>query len=459
MSDILIVDDDHASREVIQEALAREGYKGAAARSGVEARENIKAGTYDIVVTDLVMPEVDGMAILDLAKARDASTEVIILTGYGSVETAVEAMKRGAYQYLNKPVNIQELREVVRKALEKQGLARDNIALRQSVDERFGFESIIGKSGVMVDLFRKVRQVAPTTATVLITGESGTGKELIAHAIHINSPRKQKPFLAFNCGALTESLIESELFGHERGAFTGAVSDRKGYFQLADGGTLLLDEIGEMPIHTQVKLLRVLESRSFFRVGGVKKIDVDVRVLAATNRNLEEMIKQGTFREDLYYRLKVLSLHVPALRDRREDIPLLVQGAVEEFASRHGRKVTGCAAEAIEAFQRYDWPGNVRELRNLIENLVITASGETIALKDVPPNISGRGAGDAGGPVSYPDGMGMEEIEKEVIRIALARTGGNKKRAAEKLGMSLRTFHRKVKEFGLPSRERDGAAE
>ena len=390
------------------------------------------------------MPEVDGMAILEAARGRESSTEVIILTGYGSVESAVEAMKNGAYQYLNKPVNIKELREVARKALEKQVLAKDNAALL-AINHRYGFESIIGDSPAMQAIFTKIRQIAPTSATVLITGDSGTGKELVAHAIHNNSPRRGKPFLAFNCGALSESLIESELFGHERGSFTGAVSDRKGYFQLADGGTLLLDEIGEMPLQTQVKLLRVLETRSFFRVGGSRKIDIDVRVLAATNRDLKAMIGQRVFREDLFFRLNVLSIDVPRLADHAEDIPILVRHYLDEFNRRHGRKVKTISPDAMRAVAGYNWPGNVRELRNMIENLVITTETDELQLTDLPPAISATAGPSSAGAFTFPEGMTMDAIEKEVIRIALQRSGGNKKKAAESLGMSLRTFHRKVK--------------
>jgi two-component system response regulator HydG len=444
MAEILVIDDDQASREAIVEVLTRENHKVAAARSGAEGIEAIRASEFDLVVTDLVMPDADGMAVLAAAREKETPAEVVIMTGFGSVETAVEAMKNGAYQYLNKPINIKELREVARKALEKRALARDNVALRRSIDDRFGLERIIGKAPAMQDLFTRVRQVAPTSASVLITGPSGTGKELIAHAIHNNSPRRNKPFLAFNCGALTESLIESELFGHERGAFTGAIGDRKGYFQLADGGTLLLDEIGEMPLYTQVKLLRVLETRSFFRVGGTKKIDVDVRVLAATNRELDAMLREGKFREDLYFRLKVVTLAVPPLSRRREDIPLLVNAFLQEFNALHGRAVAGCSRDLMDFFVRYEWPGNVRELRNLMENMIITAEKETLEVSMLPEDLTGGGV-IGSGSLFYPDGMTIDAIELEAIRIALARSNGNKSKAAERLGMSLRTFHRKAK--------------
>lgn len=447
MADILIIDDDAASREVITEALSREGHRVASERGGASGLARLKSGGSDLVITDLVMPGVDGLEVLAAARALPEPAEVIILTGFGSVETAVEAMKNGAYSYLNKPINIKELREVARKALEKQSLARDNAQLRRSIDEKFGFEAIIGSSEPMRALFTSIRQIAPTSVTVLITGPSGTGKELIAQAIHRNSPRHARPFFAFNCGALTDSLIESELFGHERGSFTGAIADRKGYFELADGGTLLLDEIGEMPLHTQVKFLRVLETSAFFRVGGVKSINVDVRILAATNRDLEQMIKAGSFREDLYYRLKVVTLNVPPLSARRSDIPLLAAAFLQEFNARHGRHVESFAPEILDRFQSYDWPGHVRELRNLVENLVVTTPGATIELGMLPESMRGGGDGHFKpvGAVVYPDGMSMDEIEHEVIRMALERTGGNKKMAAEKLKMSLRTLHRKVK--------------
>lgn len=447
MAEILVIDDDTASRESIVEVLDREGHRVASARSGREGLESIRDTDFDLIVTDLVMPDVDGMAVLAAARAKGEPAEVIILTGYGSVETAVEAMKNGAYQYLNKPINIKELREVARKALEKQTLSRRNMELQKSIDARFGFETLIGSSPAMTALVARVRQIAPTSASVLITGPSGTGKELVAHAIHNNSPRRNKPFLAFNCGALTESLIESELFGHERGSFTGAVSDRKGYFQLADGGTLLLDEIGEMPLQTQVKLLRVLESRSFFRVGGTKKVEVDVRVLASTNRKLEEMIREKSFREDLYYRLKVVTIDVPPLSDRRDDVPALATAFLGEFQERHGRAFSGFSPEALDALQRHDWPGNIRELRNLVENLVVTAPEGVLGVESLPPLIRDAAPGFVPGSLHFPDGMSMDQIEMAAIRIALQRSGGNKKKAAERLAMSLRTFHRKIKEM------------
>jgi len=447
LTEILVADDDASSREVIVEVLDREGYKVAVASSGREALSKIEKSEYDVIVTDLVMPEVDGMKILETARSKELPAEVIMLTGFGSVETAVEAMKRGAYQYLNKPINIKELREVVRKALEKRSLARDNIVLRKSVEERYGFDKIVGQSQAMNEIFSKIRQIAPTSATVLLTGQSGTGKELIAHAIHLNSPRKNKPFLAFNCGALVESLIESELFGHEKGSFTGAVSERKGYFELADGGTLLLDEIGDMPIHTQVKLLRVLETHSFFRVGGTKNIDVDVRVIAATNKNLEELMTEGKFREDLFYRLNVVALNIPPLSSRREDIPLLADTFLKELNHRHSRKIKGFSKDVLDAMTAYIWPGNVRELKNLVEKLVIITEKDTIEISDLPVNIAGSLAIIGKSGFYFPEGMTMDEIEETAIRIAIERNKGNKKQAADSLGMSLRTFYRKIKKM------------
>jgi two-component system response regulator HydG len=445
---ILVVDDDEAHAEAMAESLARIGYRTDVAPGGLEGREKIENDRYDIVLTDLMMADVDGMEILKAAKTRMPDCEVILVTGHASVESAVAALQKGAATYLTKPLNIEEVRAVVRKQAEAQRLGRHAEELRQRLDDRYGFSGIIGESPAMIRLFRILRQIADTTATVLITGESGTGKELIARALHENGSRRNAPFVAVNCAALGEGVLESELFGHEKGAFTGAVSRRKGRFEYAHRGTIFLDEVGDMPPAVQVKLLRVLEQREIQRVGSNETVPVDVRVIAATNQDLETEVREGRFREDLYFRFRVVQLELPALRDRRSDIPLMIETFLREFAEQHDKPVTGIAPAAQQRLVEYDWPGNVRELRNAIENMVVIASASTLGVDDIPPHIVPRegGAPEAWAPAP---GTSLEEMERRLIRDTLETMGGNRAQAAEALGISERTLYRKIKAFGL----------
>jgi len=372
-----------------------------------------------------------------------------MMTAYGSIENAVEAMKAGAYHYVTKPVNLDELELVIERALKGRRIEAENVDLHKQLDQKFGLENIIGQSLAMRQVFDTVQQVAPTRATVLITGETGTGKELIAHAIHNLSPRKNGPLIAVHAAALPSALLESELFGHERGAFTGAVERRVGRFELADGGTIFLDEVGELEPAMQVKLLRILEERKFERVGGTKTIDVDVRLVTATNRNLKKLVAEGKFRDDLFYRLSVVTVDLPALRERREDIPLLVTAFVQQCSVENGKPVREITQEAVNMLMAYDWPGNVRELRNTIEQMVVLSRGERLTLRDVPLSI--RAGADLTKVAVVRPGVTMtvEEAERQLIVQALKETGGNRTRAADKIGMSRRTLHRKLKEYKL----------
>jgi DNA-binding NtrC family response regulator len=364
------------------------------------------------------------------------------------VETAVEAMKAGAYDFLTKPVNLDRLEVLLKRSIQTKKLESSNQQLKQELDAKYGMESIIGQSMPMQSVFNTIKQVAPSRATVLINGESGTGKELVAHALHRLSNRGDNPFVAVHCAALSDNLLESELFGHERGAFTGAAEMRKGRFELADGGTLFLDEIGEIEPATQVKLLRVLEERSFERVGGMDKIEVDTRLLCATNRDLRRMVEEGSFREDLFFRLNVVQIRLPALRERRDDIPLLLNHFLKEFAAENAREMDGFTSDALDALIRYRWPGNLRELRNVMERMVVLSRGERITLRDLPSEVK-----EEGGPLkSSPTLRGatsMQEAEKKMIMQALDDHKGNRTKAADQLGISRRTLHRKLNEFDL----------
>ena len=447
---ILVVDDDLASVETTIDVLEREGYELHSASGGRQALKTLGKEDVNVVITDLKMPDLSGIDLLKYIQESNPYTQVIILTGYGTIDSAVEAMREGAFYYLKKPIEMNTLRQTVKNALEKQLLFLQAANLREQLDDKFGFDNIIGKSKNMLDLFRKIRQVAPTKATVLITGESGVGKELIAKAIHNHSPRKDSSYKPINCGALHRELLESELFGHERGAFTGATATKRGVFEQADGGTLFLDEIGEMGLETQVKFLRVLEEHEFTRLGGDKTFRVDVRVIAATNKDLETAVQNGAFRADLYYRINRFPLPVPPLRERREDIPLLVTAFIREFSKEHNKSLTNVTHEAMEYLKSEDWPGNIRELRNVLETAVILAVSHTIELKDIAPEIQNNA------PLPQPTaddsfarvGMTMDEIEKEAIAQTLTETAGNKKRAAEMLDIGLRTLYRKLESYG-----------
>ena len=459
---IVVIDDDEGNRRGIEMALRKDGYNVVAFPSGPQAIEYLKGSGTDLLVTDLRMPGMDGLEVLKMAKSMDPGLAVLVITGFGSVESAVDAMKQGADDYLQKPVNLVELRKRVAAAVEKRRLSQEVRQLRERLEEKFSFGTIIGESQAMQQVLHQLSLVAPTRSSVLIIGESGTGKELIANALHQNSPRKESRFLPINCAAIPGEILESELFGHERGAFTGAVQRKQGKFELADRGTLFLDEIGEMPMQLQAKLLRVLEDRSFMRVGSTETITVDVRILAATNSDIDAKVAAGAFRSDLYYRLKVVTIVVPPLRERREDIPLLAHRFFEMFKRENDRPFLQLAPEALEALTQARWEGNVRELRNLLESLVVLADGNTrvITLEHLPENYRTQQALPAAPPAA-PAGAArrLEEIEKDAILRTLQETGGNRTRAAEILGIGLRTLQRKLREYGQGQGEAQGSGD
>jgi len=447
---VLVVDDDAAHAEATAESLERAGFSMRTVTSGNEGVRAIEAEPYDIVVTDLVMRDLSGLDLLRKAKARWPDIEVIVMTGYPSYETAVEALDGGAYDYLDKPVNLQILRAKLKKAVEKQKLVRDNLELRRQIDKRFGFQGIVGNTQRMRKVFDVLQQVSPSNATVLILGESGTGKELVARAIHQNSPRRGNHFVPLNCAALSESILESELFGHVKGAFTGATYDRKGRFEYAHQGTLFLDEIGDMPLPIQVKLLRVIEYGEIFRVGSNEPIKVDVRLVCATNQSLETLIRDGRFREDLYFRLKVVTVELPPLRERLDDLPLLVDTFIKELSETHRKPISRITPEAMQLFYKYPWPGNVRELRNAIESMIVLTKDDVLDGDDVPNYITTpRAAGDSKAGEAGETGVHLETAEKELIRQALAISQGNREKAAQLLGIGERTLYRKIKRFDL----------
>ncbi len=444
---ILITDDEKNTRDGLAWSLESDRYDVLTASNGREALDLLHRHEVHLLITDLKMPGMDGMQLLQATRDESPATAVIILTGHGTVENAVEAMKQGAFHYLIKPVNLDELAEVVSRALKQQVLPRENEELRQQLSDRAGFENIIGRSPRMQAVFDRVRQVAPTRASVLITGESGTGKELIASAIHFNSPRRNKRFIRLNCGALTTTLLESELFGHEAGAFTDARKQKIGRFELADGGTIFLDEITETAPEFQVKLLRVLQEQEFERVGGTETIRVDVRVVAATNQDLDRAVQTGVFREDLFYRLNVVRIPMPPLREREDDIPLLVQSFLEEACRQNGKPLLKVAPKALAALRQYAWPGNVRQLRNVIEGMVVLATGREIGLSDLPEEI--RAAGAPHKTLQVRVGATLADMEREMIRATLEETGGNRALTARLLGVGRKTLYRKLAEYEL----------
>ena len=451
---LLIVDDERNTRDGLDKAL-RHKYEICLAEDAAAAQDILDRDPIDVVLTDLRMPGIDGMRFTKAVTAGANAPLVIMLTAYGSVQTAVEAMKVGAYDYLTKPINLDNLEMVIDRGLESRRLRRENEDLRQQLDDRHGLESIVGNSEAMIDVFETVRQVAPARSTALLSGESGTGKELIARAIHRLSPRCEEPFIVVHCAALNPHLLESELFGHEKGAYTGAHERVIGRFERAHGGTLFLDEIGDIDASTQVKLLRVLETRTFERVGGSDQIQVDVRLIAATNRKLKQIVAEGAFREDLYYRLNVCAIHLPPLRERPEDIGLLLNHFLNIAAQENGRQLNGITQEAVKVLTAYSWPGNVRELRNCVERMVVMARGSSLTLKDVPSEIRSA-VGDAlgaerAGPGSdvASDSLNMDNQERQLIVKALQECDGNRTRAAERLGISRRTLHRKIRNYQL----------
>jgi len=445
---LLIVDDEKTTREGLRAAL-EERYDVYIAEDAQAAMNLLESENFDVLLTDFRMPNEDGMKLIARAKSLPKPPICILMTAYGSEELAVNAMKQGADDYIAKGrLQIDELEMRIARALKHQTLETENVSLRRQLDSKFGLENIIGESPAMQEIFEIVQQVAPTRATVLIGGESGTGKELIAKALHQLSPRAKQPFVTVHCAALAPTLLESELFGHERGAFTGAHERRIGRFEQAQGGTLFLDEIGEIDATIQVKLLRFLGERTFERVGSNKTLTADVRLVAATNKNLEELVKAGKFREDLFFRLRVVEIELPPLRDRSGDIPLLAQSFLREFAGENGKSVNDFTVEALEALMNFSWPGNVRELRTAIEHAVVLSRGERIALRDLPQ--SARGGGALNETKMLPGkAVTVKDAEKQLIIRALKETDGNRTRAALKIGMSRRTFHRKLHEYHL----------
>ncbi|MBI2526606.1 MAG: sigma-54-dependent Fis family transcriptional regulator [Candidatus Rokubacteria bacterium] len=455
---ILVADDQEASRKGLSALLQAWGYEPEEAADGQEALDKAVASRPAVVITDLVMPKLDGLALLKALQAEVPFAMVIILTGHGTIETAVGATKDGAYDYLTKPVDTNRLRLLIQKALEKGAALREVSVLRRRVKDVWGHGRLVGTSRAMQEVYRLIDLAAPTSAPVLIFGESGTGKELAARTLHELGPRHDGPFVAVNCAAIPETLLESEIFGHEKGAFTGALERRVGCFELAHQGTIFLDEIGEMSPSLQAKFLRILEDGSVKRVGGKAEIRVDVRVLAATNKDPAKAIQDGKFREDLYYRLNVFAIPLPPLRDRKEDIPLLIQAFLEEFDAKYDRKVRGVDDAALSVLTAHDWPGNVRELRNIVERALIACPGELIAAAHLPAGLGERPAREpepagavppAAGPGGeVPAGVRLRDLEREAILKTLAAVNNNKTRAAQLLGISLKTLHNKLNRYG-----------
>ena len=451
-AEVLIIDNDPSHAQTVAEAVERIGFTCWTALSGTEGAQRISERQYDVIITDLMMNDIDGLGILARAKKEQPDAEVILITGYGSVPSAVAAMQQGAFNYLLKPLDLAQLRAVSEKAAESSRLRRTNVELNRRLDERFGFEGVIGDSAQMRNVIERLKRIAPTNASVLIQGETGTGKELVAQAIHQNSARKNKPFVALNCAALSENILESELFGHVKGAFTDASSDRLGKFEYADGGTLFLDEVGDMPLATQIKLLRVLENGEITRVGSNDPLRVNVRILSATNRNLEDAITAGTFRNDLYHRLKVVTIRLPTLQERSVDIPILLDHFIKLFAKKHGKQIRGVSPPARRKLLTFSWPGNVRQLRNVVESMVVVDYDGLLDLDDLPEELA-----EHAGPSPQPQttslaglvGRSLEEVERLFLAETLRACGSNREEAARLLGIGERTLYRKIKEYGL----------
>jgi DNA-binding NtrC family response regulator len=446
---VLIVDDEKNIREGLGKALELENYNVFLAVDGKEALGIINSEEVDLVITDLKMPEMSGEELLKKVASAYPTVPVIILTGHGTIESAVNAMRDGAYDFITKPLNLDRLSLLVKRALANRELVLQHRALQEEIDligERNRYAKIIGKSSQMRRVMEVVEQVAATKASVLITGDSGVGKELIADAIHKLSPRKDKPHIKVHCAALSESLLESELFGHEKGAFTGAVARKRGRFELAHTGTIFLDEIGEISQSVQIKILRVLQEKRFERVGGEETQEVDVRIISATNRDLKAEIEKGNFREDLFYRLNVVNIHVPPLRERKEDIPLLAAAFLKEFAEENGKSIEGIDHKANLALYNYSWPGNIRELRNSIESAVVLSKGNSITPEDLPPSVV---SGEEGTYIKIDLGVSMAEAERVIIESTLNYCNGNKSKTAEVLGIGRKTLHRKISEYDI----------
>lgn len=453
---ILVVDDEESIREFLEIMLKKEGYEITLAEDGQKAKDLLSKKTFDMIISDLQMPNVTGIELLKFVKESYADTVFMLITAFGTTETAVEAMKMGAYDYLTKPFKIDEVRLNIQNALRSRNLEVENRSLKKELVKEYSFQNMVGNSPAMHAIYDMVKRVSQTPTNVLITGESGTGKEVVAKAIHYNGPLKDRPFVTVNCGAIPENLMESEMFGHKKGSFTGAVADKAGLFEVADTGTLFLDEVGELPLTIQVKLLRAIQERVIRRVGGTEDNKVDVRIIAATNRNLEEMVAKGTFRQDLFYRLNVINIKTPGLRERREDVPLLANHFLKKYNERLNKNIGAISNEAMEILKKYDYPGNVRELENLIERTVALEGGATILPESLPPMVnttSGRKMASSNEIEMGDDGVDLDkvmgQIEKELLIKAIHSAGGVKKRAAKLLHISFRSMRYRIEKYNL----------
>jgi two-component system NtrC family response regulator len=447
---ILIVDDDDGLRQVTHTQLEREGYETSSALSAEEAFPLLESAPQQLVITDLNLPGMSGLELLKQIRMEYPETAVIVMTAFGTIQSAVEAMKAGAYDYITKPIHPYELKAIVKRSLDHHRLLEEVQVLRSALDRKYGFEEIIGSSPVLLEALDVAARIASTDATVLISGETGTGKELVAKAIHMRSSRRERPFMTINCGAIPRELLESELFGHVKGSFTGALTHKKGKVEMADGGTVFLDEIGEMPLELQVRILRLIQEREIEKIGATSPTKVDVRIIAATHRDLEVMVKQGGFREDLYYRLLVVPIKLPPLRDRTGDIEELVQHFLAKYRAKHDRQNLTMPQEVLHHLFAYDWPGNVRQLENAIERMVLLAKTADLTLGDLPEFLRSGTAGLEGVAISLPEqGVTLEAVEKQMILDALKRCGGNQTQAARKLGMSRRTLAYRLVKYGF----------
>lgn len=455
-SRILVVDDEESIREFLEIMLRKEGYEVTSAEDGSAALEIIKKKSFDLIISDLQMPNMTGMELLEKVKSSSPDVVFMMITAFGTTETAVEAMKMGAYDYITKPFKIDEVRIIISHALESKNLEVENRSLKKELGKEYSFQNLVGNSEPMHKVFEMIKRVSQAPTNVLITGESGTGKEVIAKAIHYNGPLKNNPFVPINCGAIPESLMESEMFGHKKGSFTGAVSDKVGLFEAADGGTIFLDEVGELPLTIQVKLLRAIQERVIRKVGGIDDTTVSVRIIAATNRNLDDMVADGSFRQDLFYRLNVINITAPSLRERREDIPLLATHFLKKYNERLGKNTSTVSSEAMDLLKKYDYPGNVRELENIIERTVALESGATVLPESLPPFVNtptGRKMASSHDIEINEDGIDLDkvvgQIEKELLIKAIHASNGIKKKAAKLLGITFRSMRYRVEKYNL----------
>lgn len=453
---ILVVDDEESIREFLEIMLKKEGYEISLAEDGAKAKDALSKKSFDMIISDLQMPNMNGIELLKHVKDTTPDTVFMMITAFGTTETAVEAMKMGAYDYITKPFKIDEVRLNISNALRSKNLEVENRSLKKELVKEYSFQNIIGNSPAMHQIYDLIKRVSQAPTNILVTGESGTGKEVVAKAIHYNGPLKDRPFVTINCGAIPENLMESEMFGHKKGSFTGAVTDKAGLFEVADGGTLFLDEVGELPITIQVKLLRAIQERVIRRVGATDDMKIEVRIIAATNRNLEEMVQKGTFRQDLFYRLNVINIKTPPLRDRKEDIPILAQHFLKKYNEKLSKNINGISVEAMEILNKYDYPGNVRELENMIERTVALEGGSTILPESLPPLVttpSGRKMASSHEIEVTDDGVDLDkvmgQIEKELLIKAIHTAGGVKKRAAKLLNITFRSMRYRVEKYNL----------